>query len=196
MIKLKYGNTNTFYIQGANGSLLFDTDYAGTLFPFYRAIKQNSIDLKAIQYVLASHYHPDHMGIIGNLIDHGVQLLLIDIQQNFIHLPDKVFLKNKIPFRPIDIVDATVVSCAKSRDFLYNIGIKGEIIHTPSHSGDSISLILDNGSCLVGDLEPIEYIEAYEGNNVLQADWNYVLSFDPKKIFYAHRPEKTVSKIF
>ncbi len=29
--KLKYGNTNTFFIHGISGNLLIDTDYAGTL---------------------------------------------------------------------------------------------------------------------------------------------------------------------
>ena len=29
MKKLRYGNTNTFYIDGNNGGLLVDTDYAG-----------------------------------------------------------------------------------------------------------------------------------------------------------------------
>ena len=30
-IKLKYGNTNTFFIRGMSGNLLVDTNYAGTL---------------------------------------------------------------------------------------------------------------------------------------------------------------------
>ena len=29
--KLKYGNTNTYFIRGTKGSILLDTDYAGTL---------------------------------------------------------------------------------------------------------------------------------------------------------------------
>ena len=38
-VKLKYGNTNTYYIPGRGGGLLVDTDYAGTLGAFYRALK-------------------------------------------------------------------------------------------------------------------------------------------------------------
>jgi len=30
MKKLRYGNTNTFFLEGSNGGLLIDTDYAGT----------------------------------------------------------------------------------------------------------------------------------------------------------------------
>ena len=36
---LKYGNTNCYYITGTNGSLLIDTDWAGTIQAFYRKIK-------------------------------------------------------------------------------------------------------------------------------------------------------------
>ena len=48
MIKLKYGNTNTFFISGDNGNLLIDTDYEGTLSKFYKAIKINNIKVSNI----------------------------------------------------------------------------------------------------------------------------------------------------
>ena len=43
--KLKYGNTNTFFVRGINGNLLVDTDYEGTLHAFYREIKENNIKI-------------------------------------------------------------------------------------------------------------------------------------------------------
>lgn len=192
MIKLKYGNTNTFYIPGENGGLLFDTDYAGTLPAFYKAIKQHNIAVKDIRYVLASHYHPDHMGIIGDLMEHGVKLLLPDVQINHVHFSDEIFLRDKTPFQPIDAASATVISCEESKAFLSGMGIGGEIIHTPSHSPDSISLILDDGTCLAGDLEPLEYLGAYGENEALQRDWDRIRSFALETVYFAHRPEKTM----
>ena len=192
MIKIKYGNTNTFFVYGNSCGLLIDTDYAGTLPSFYKVLKQNNIKVKDIGYLLASHYHPDHMGLIGELINQGVTLLLIDVQKDFIHLSDNIFTKDNLIYTPIDEAKSTVISCKESRDFLLNIGIYGEIIHTPSHSEDSISLILDNGYCFVGDIDPLEYIEAYEENSALKSDWELISSFNPKTIFYAHRPEKII----
>ena len=93
-------------------------------------------------------------------------------------------------YSPIDEAAATVISCEDSRKILSRLGISGEIIYTPSHSEDSISLILDDGNCFVGDLEPLEYLEAYEDNVPLKRDWEHILSFKPKKIFYAHVFEK------
>ena len=190
MIRLKYGNTNTFFVRGKSGGLLFDTDYAGTLSAFYKTIKQNGIAVKDIEYVLVSHYHPDHMGIISELMKRGVKLLMVDVQKDFVHYSDYIFARDKISYSPINEMLATVISIEKSRDFLLHIGIHGEIIHTPSHSKDSISLVLDDGDCFVGDLEPFEYIEAYEEEVPLKSDWEHILSFHPKKVYYAHIPEK------
>ena len=192
MIRLKYGNTNTFFIPGVGGGLLFDTDYAGTLPAFYKAIKQNRIAVKDVEYVLASHYHPDHMGLISELMKLGVKLLAADVQKDFIHYSDGIFVRDRIDYSPIDETSAIVISCKNSRDFLSNIGINGEIIHTPSHSEDSISLVLDDGDCFVGDLEPFEYIGAYAENAPLMSDWERILSLDPKRVFYAHMPEKVL----
>ena len=186
VVRLKYGNTNTFLING----LLVDTDFAGTLHAFYKEIKRNGIGLKDIHYILATHYHPDHEGLIGELMRQGIGLLLVDIQKSSVHFSDYVFEREGLPFAPIDETQATVIACDESRAFLNDLGISGEIIHTPSHSPDSISLVLDDGDCFVGDLEPFEYIEVYGDNTALKADWDRILSFDPKRVFYSHCPEK------
>lgn len=191
--KLRYGNTNTFFIRGTSGNLLIDTDYAGTMPAFFRAIKANSIKISDISYVLATHYHPDHIGLVSELMKQGVKLILIDTQCSHIHFADEIFSRDKhLSYEPIDSTEAMLVSCEDSRKFLGNIGIDGEIISTTSHSKDSISLILDNGVCLVGDLEPIDYLEAYDNNINLKTDWEIIMKYNPKIIYYAHANEKAL----
>lgn len=191
MIKLKYGNTNTFYIQCNNSGLLIDTDYAGTLSAFYQAIKAENITLRDIKYVLATHYHPDHIGLVSILMKLGVKLLLIDVQAESVHFADKIFARERhLGYTPIDESQATIISLDSSRAFLQKLSISGEIIHTPSHSEDSISVILDNGDCFVGDLEPVEYLSAYDNNTALEQDWHSIMSRQPRRIFYAHANEK------
>ncbi len=189
--KLKYGNTNTFLIRGTGGNLLIDTDYAGTLPAFYRTIKEHDIKVSDIDYVMATHYHPDHIGLVSELMRQGVKLLLVDIQQSYVHFADEIFSRDKrLNYEPINADDAIIISCEKSRKFLKTIGIKGKILHTPSHSEDSVSLILDDGVCIVGDLEPIEHLDAYDNNEKLRKDWETVMRHDPKTIYYAHANEK------
>ena len=191
MIKLRYGNTNTFYIAGAKGGLLIDTDYAGTLPQFFKAIKTACIDISDITYMLATHYHPDHIGIVSELQKLGVTLLIVDVQHSSVHFADDMFFRDKrLNYKPIDENVAKVISCAESRSFLCSIGISGEIIYTPSHSEDSVSIILDDGNCIVGDLEPVEYLAAYDHNPRLKSDWEQIMSYHPKRILYAHANEK------
>ena len=187
-VVLRYGNTNTYFLNGKTGSLLIDTDYAGTLQGFFRAIKSAGISVKDITHVIATHYHPDHMGIIGDLQNLGIRLVIVDVQQDYIHFSDDIFARNKhLSYTPVDENNAVRLCCEESREFLQGIGISGEIIHTPSHSQDCISVVLDDGNCFVGDLEPFEYLAAYENNQDLQRDWDLLMTYDPKHIYYAHR---------
>lgn len=191
--RLRYGNTNTFFVRGTTGNLLVDTDYAGTLPAFYREIKKHNITIPEIDYVVATHYHPDHIGIVGELVKQGVKLLLVDTQKPFVHFSDGIFEREKsLNFISIDEENATIISLAESREFLENLGISGEIIATTSHSEDSISIVLDSGECFVGDLEPFEYLAGYEENVRLKTDWENVLNHAPKIIHYAHANEKVL----
>lgn len=191
--KLKYGNTNTFFVRGLSGNLLIDTDYAGTLPAFYRAIKEHNIKVSDIDYILATHYHPDHIGIVNELMKQGAKLLLIDTQSQHVHFADEIFSRDKrFSYESINTDNAIMIKCNESRGFLHSIGIEGEIISTISHSDDSISLILDNGVCFVGDLEPIEYLDAYDENDILKDDWKRVMSCNPRIIYYSHVNEKVL----
>ena len=105
---------------------------------------------------------------------------------------DYIFARDRVPFEPIDEAKATVITCAESKEFLAGIGISGEIISTPSHSPDSVSLLLDDGDCIVGDLQPREYLAAYEQDNALKADWDAVLRYRPRRILYAHANERVM----
>ena len=185
--RLRYGNTNTFYISGAAGGLLIDTDYAGMLPGYFRAIKAADIRLADITFVMATHYHPDHVGLIGELQELGVTLLIADVQLPFAHYADGIFTREKQPsWRPVNEQTAKVISVGESRSFLSDLGISGEIIRTPSHSEDSITVILDSGTCFVGDLEPFSFLAAYESNVALKQDWDRIMDYHPKKILYAH----------
>ena len=117
--------------------------------------------------------------------------LVVDTQCPHIHYSDEIFARdNRLNYEPIDESDATVISCEESRGFLKELGIHGEIISTASHSEDSVSLVLDEGVCIVGDLEPIDYLGGYERNVPLQEDWELIMSYNPKLIYYSHANEK------
>lgn len=188
MIKLlKYGNTNCYYIEGKNGSVLLDTDWAGTLQLFYSKIKE--LNIKSIDYLLITHYHPDHMGIAQDIVENmNAKLLVVDVQQDYIHSSDKIFENDKnIRFKSI-ITKPIIISCEQSRKFLNELGIDGEIIYTPGHSDDSISLILDKGIAFVGDLYDLNSAAAFNDEKITDS-WERILSHNISKICYGHHEQ-------
>lgn len=184
--KLKYANTNTYHITTSKTTLLIDTDWAGTLPAFYRKMKE--LNIKNIDYLLITHYHPDHMGIAQDIIEMGAKLILIDIQKDYIHTSDMIFQKDKnIEFKPIN-TNPIIITCEQSREFLNNLGISGEIIYTPGHTDDSISLILDNGIAFVGDLYDLKSAITFNDEKVNNS-WNKILIHNISQIYYGHHKQ-------
>ena len=64
----------------------------------------------------------------------------------------KTYIKKGEPYTEITSDGNVVVPCDESRAFLAGIGIAGVIVHTPGHSDDSVSLVLDIGAAFTGDL--------------------------------------------
>ena len=194
IIRIKYGNTNTYLIKGTKANLLVDTDYAGTLPAFYKAIKELGIKVSDINYVLATHYHPDHIGLVSELMDNGVKLIVMKSQTGFIHYSDPIFAKEPhLNYRPIDESNALILKFDDASSFLGSLGIDGNIGRTLSHSEDSIYVSLEDGTFILGDLEPLEYLDAYKDNPLLKTDWDNILMLNPKLLLYAHANEKRIS---
>ena len=189
MVKeIKYGTTNTYLIKGTKGSLLFDTGWAGTLNAFCHAMGGVEEKVQDIDYILISHFHPDHMGIAQEIAGMGPKIAVADIQKDFIHSSDRILEKDKkANFTKIKDEDVRVFATEDSRAFLKEIGIDGEVIATPGHSDDSISLVLDSGEIFVGDLNPLYELELHRGS-AIEASWKMLLAMNPRKVYYGHAP--------
>lgn len=192
--KIKYGNTNTFLIRGTKANILVDTDYAGTLPAFYKALKETDLKVSDISYFLATHYHPDHIGLVSELMDQGVKLIIMESQTGYVHYSDHIFAREPyLNYKPIDENKAMVLKFDDASSFLESLGISGNIGRTKSHSKDSIYVALSDGTFILGDLEPLEYLEAYSDNPALKDDWNELLMQKPRLLLYSHANEKKIS---
>ncbi len=78
------------------------------------------------------------------------------------------------------------LSAGESRKFLRSIGVAGEIILTPGHSPDSVSLITDASLAFTGDaLTPASTEAAREQ---IDAVWENLRLHQVKKIYPGHGP--------
>lgn len=189
IVHLKYGHTNTYFV----GGLLVDTDMPGTLPAFRRTLKKQGIAPDEIRFVLATHYHPDHVGLVGELMQNGVRLLLLDSQKPYVHSSDAICARERgAHFVPIDENRAAVIPPEESRAFLAGLGIAGEIVPTVSHSADGAALVLDDGNAFVGDIEPLAFLDGYADNEDLRADWERILRAGARFIRYGHANEQVL----
>ena len=184
--ELRYSNTNTYLIEGDHGKLLFDTGWAGTFPMLCRALGEQKTSVQEISGVMISHFHPDHMGIAQEIADQGAVLLIPDLQKPFLHAADAIFEKEKgTRFVPIKEEQARFFSIKESRAVLKELGLNGQVFHTPGHSDDSISLWLDEGALFVGDLNPLYELELHKGTQIGES-WEKLLKLQPKTIYYGH----------
>ncbi len=186
---LRYHYTNSYLILTNNGWLMFDCDCAGTLGALYKALKAETISLGEVNYLLISHFHPDHAGLAQDLKEMGVGLIVMEEQRDFMHVQDAIYAKsNDNFFKPIQEKGNRYLPCAQSRSLLAELGLSGEVLHTPGHSEDSVSLILDKEAVFHGDLPPYEQAETLH-NIKISTSWAAIMEKQPAMAYAGHWPK-------
>jgi glyoxylase-like metal-dependent hydrolase (beta-lactamase superfamily II) len=184
IVNVGYDSTNYYLLEIKGGKLLIDCGWPGTLPKFIAELKRKGVSIKEIKYLLVTHFHPDHAGITQDLKQQGIKLILPESQISFV-APFAEFFKGKnLPYLEITQNDNLLLRFEDSRKFLANIGLNGEIISTPGHSDDSVSLILDNGFAFVGDLHP--WIMVSEEDHITRQSWDKIYQHKITRVFPAH----------
>jgi endoribonuclease LACTB2 len=95
-------------------------------------------------------------------------------------------MKPEHQFRPITLEDCLVISLAESRALLRGLGLNGEVIATPGHSDDSVSLILDEGAAFTGDLPPPHM--APDESGTVERSWATIRARGAHTVYAGHGP--------
>jgi len=181
-----YRSTNYWVISAGSSRLLVDIGWPGSMGQMRANLKRMDVPLDQIKYALATHYHIDHAGLGQEMKLAGVPLLVLDVQVEAIPLM-KTWIKPQDNYVEITLEDNVVISCAESRALLHQIGIPGEIVPTPGHSDDSVSLLLDDGSVFTGDLTPPQFV-GMENPAVVAASWQMLRERGATRIYPGHGP--------
>ena len=184
LIPLKLSVTTCYLIKTDEKYLLIDTGYEEDWELFQRRLKEVNVKFSQIGYLLLTHHHDDHCGLLNailqennticvvmsdlcneliqkgeNDLTHGGGLLnkrvafLIRHKQAYVSivLHKKVDKSKNLKFQPYSCRDIDILF--KGEPKLRDIGIPldGKILKTPGHTVDSISVLFQDGDCLVGD---------------------------------------------
>lgn len=186
VINLSYNSTNCYLIPAVDGWLMIDAGWPDTFSQILQLLNQNNISVNEVNYLIITHFHPDHAGLTQNLKDLGTNLILHEYQVPYLNKLNLFFKKNsKANFKDIVSSNNIILSEGDSRSFLSSIGIDGELISTPGHSDDSVSLILDDCCAFTGDLPGLSLVEAYD-DLVIDDSWEIIQKHHVKTIYPGH----------
>ena len=186
ILNVGYRSTNYWVISAGTSRVLVDLGWPGTMGAMSANLGSAGIPLGEIKYGLATHYHIDHAGLAQDLKNAGVPLLMIDVQVPFVHQM-KRHIKPQDHFTEISMEGNVIISVAVSRALLHRVGIPGEILHTPGHSEDSVSLVLDAGPVFTGDLTDPRMVGA-EDPDVVRASWQLLRAHGATQVYAGHGP--------
>jgi endoribonuclease LACTB2 len=186
IVNVGYRSTNYWVVGAAKSRLLVDIGWPGTLRTMKATLKRMGVPISEIRYALATHYHIDHAGLAEEIKREGVSLLVVDVQSPAIPIM-KTWTKPADNY--IEITDSgnVTITIGESRPLLAQLGIVGQILHTPGHSDDSVSLLLDDGSVFTGDLPPEE--SCWDNPSAL-ASWSLLRQAGATRVYPAHGPTR------
>lgn len=190
IINVGYDSTNYYVIENKGPRLLIDTGWPGTLPKLMASLKRKGLTLRSLSYLCVTHYHPDHAGLAQELKNAGIKHIVLEEQ--LAEMPKlKSYMKPTAGYVDILEQDNIRLAASQSRAWLKNIGIQGEIVGTPGHSVDSISLVLDEGIAFTGDLTPAFMVNGAENQTVLQS-WELLRRLKVRTIYPGHGPIRSL----
>lgn len=185
ILNVGYDSTNYYLIDIQGGKLLVDCGWPGTLPKLLAQLKRKGVAPAELKYLLVTHFHPDHAGLAGELQRHGPRLIQMENQaEGIAFLEDFFSQKKEFPFVKVSQEDNLHLPFTVSRKFLSGLGLGGEILRTPGHSDDSVTLVLDEGIAFTGDLPPRFLVSS--DNPVTLSSWNKIYQHKITQIFPAH----------
>ena len=186
IVNVGYRSTNFWVVSAGTSRLIVDLGWPNTWETMTAGLARMDVPLRELRFGLATHYHLDHAGLAQEFKRAGVPLLVVDVQQESIpRILDHV--KPADHFTEITLHDNRVITTEESRGILASIGIAGVIVHTPGHSPDSVSLLLDGGEVFTGDLTHPMFVTEVE-SDVTTASWQRLRDRGATRVYPGHGP--------
>jgi hydroxyacylglutathione hydrolase len=159
LIRIKGAISNCYLLRGER-PVLVDTGAPGDLARILSALDKHGVEITELALILLTHGHSDHAGCAAELrrrsgaqiaIHTGDAALVRTGRNGVLAVQDSLgrllrpFVNEEFEaFEPDLVFEAGIA--------LEPYGLHGRVLPTPGHTAGSISLVLDNGEALIGDV--------------------------------------------
>lgn len=204
---------NTYVYPCVDGYIMIDTGYEHSLKDVERKLNQKNIKLSDIQYVFLTHAHDDHAGFLNELLGKNNDIKVITSDKSMPTLKRGqnsfeggcstllawVFCKlmglvgkaeHRFPVIEDRYNDRFIEITENNKRELENI-LQGEILFTPGHTADSISLkvgkVIFCGDAAMNGFPSVKRLIIWiENIEQFKQSWNVLLNEDIELIYPAH----------
>ncbi|UGV41698.1 MBL fold metallo-hydrolase [Methanococcoides orientis] len=196
--------TTAFIVRG-EGTILVDTGYPGSEDAILEKLHEIDIAPEDVNLIVLTHGHPDHAGSAAKLREiTGAKVVINRLDANKLRTGTQGNLK---PSRFIGRILKLFLGHGKNTRYpplepdiliedlfeLDEYGVLGKVISTPGHTPGSVSIILDNGDAIVGDLIVPSLLSSKPNIPFWADDLNEVMKsiqklvdYAPERIYIAH----------
>jgi glyoxylase-like metal-dependent hydrolase (beta-lactamase superfamily II) len=220
--RIELGFTNCYLLPCPEGHLLIDTSYPQYYNLFKQKLETLGIPLSRIKYLLLTHHHDDHAGFAAPLAqESGCRIMvhrnaLLPLKRGESE-PDLLPFNRRIKiifglfrlfhkefkFPPLILSDNDIFIEQDNIEVLQSIGLEGQILCTPGHASDSISVILSTGQAFIGDAamnflpgSGIHYHPIYIKNiQEVYESWKKLKRCGAKILYPAHGPPFLIERL-
>jgi len=193
IVNVGYDATNYYVLSSGQSRLLIDVGWPGTLPKLAHGLRVKGLAVRDLTHLLATHYHPDHAGLAEDVKQLGVRLIVAESQLSAVAQLRR-YMKPTHPFKDITLRNAIVLRAADSRAFLHTLGIAGEILDTPGHTDDSVTLVLDQGAAFTGDL-PGPLAVTDDALEAVTLSWSGIRARNVRRIYPGHGPDRPLADV-
>lgn len=200
---IRFGHCNIYLIEAEEGYILVDAGMPGMAEELDAAFQKAGIEPTDIDLIIATHGHLDHVGSMAHAqtVTSGKVLCHRSVAKDLANGRAERAIPRNLRACLLALLTALMGSAfdgvhadiLMDDDFdLSDYGVAGRVIHTPGHSPSSMSIMLDNGEALIGDMVREEGSGKvglgmfYDDKETLVKSLERVAAFEPRSIYLSH----------